>query len=1635
MALDRDSQCAALHVEDFDIALPWLEAFSGKQVSELTLPDQRTLLHYACQHGRVDIAQQLITKWKCSIESKDVQGCTPLHTAAQYGQVETLKYLLHRLFNHEVSGLTVKLTPGGKLSHSLTSMFQQKLSDRHRDQSGNTPLHTACAHGHLDIVQLLTCKIGCDPNTIKGDGLSCLHLATQHGHLPLVRYLVEEVGSDMTRQDEHGKSPAYLAAERGNLDILKFFIEEKGADPQFKTSEVWKTAGLSTFNIAAIGAGRSLIHSASREGHLHVVRYLVEHHGCDPSCTDEEGITPLHLACQEGHMDIVSYLTTEARCDPNCTSEDGRTCLHAASGGGRLDVIEHLHIGHNCQIECDLDGRTPLHYAAAEGCVDVSTYLITDMKCNPSATDKIQRTPLHYSSKGGHLEMVKCFHRCDPSCKDGEGFTPLHFACHEGHVNVVSYLTTERHCNPLSFSEDGRTCLHMACCGGKVHVVKYLVDTLKCDPLHRSKQGSCFPLHFAAGFGHLEVVRYMTLTLNCDLMVTDLNDNTPLHYAAEHGHLDVIKFAIEGMNCDPNSEGQNSKSLLHVASEMGHLDVVKYLADTPRSNLLCLTKGRQTSLHKAVAHGHLEVVKYFAATLALDDSGYVLFTYTDISNNAPIHYAALNGHLEMTKFLTEFMECNPHCKGQAGRTPLHFACERGCLDVVSYLLDRHNCDLLYRDVNGHTPLDRAAAMGHLEVVRYCETKCTATNSLGLILAAMNGHLHVVKFFIEDRKYEPSIKHSSKRSLLHYASGNGHLDVVNYLVNTHNSDPLCPDEDGQTPLHRAAAEGHLEVLLYFSLDQASFLLKDSRDSTPLNCAISNGRLELVKYIVENYRLDPYLEPDMKKLIKAAGSSAVLDFMKTYTDPLHYAAITGDMESVKLYVERKKWCPNMFDRHGNNALHNAARCGKLEVVKYLTGFFESPETASSAILCDPTQKNKHGFTAQALATHEGHHHVFSYLLRATTNQQVSGKYAISPTIKIFVVGNSGSGKSTLVKSLSREGKRFGKFMKVKGVIASTAGIVPTTLCSQVFGKVNIYDFAGHEEYYASHEMILHHQTTQPLVLLAVDLSLSLQDIEKQLQYWTSLLSSKCDCKTFHLLVVGSHVDKVKDTEKIQLNEKVASMVRNVPAFKYHGFVYCDCRYPSSDNLNQLRRNLDSICWSIRLYITHHESDYSNRLCASLMHHLQQNRSGQVTIRVNELWEQIKRLKTPGPTLVQLVDLKLLIQTCKNLSSNGHLLFFPHKSNTKKSLLVLDEDAVLAKVHACLATIKKEIGNEIGMLEEMSLKSILSEALCHIMEPTLAIKYLLFAQFCTEIKPDHLLPASLLKGVVHYFFPNLVSATRPSDLLSGCHSYTQLYTWGLKCTNSSQFFTPRFLHTLFIQFVKCGEDKTSRENSIWKDGMLIVHANGTRSIIEVTDQTTRVCLAIQCLEGCESHLVKQRSVLISLIRSLVQKSCPAIEVGEFLLLPHNIYPPVGDTLEVQIAKVASSVITGLPTVPLKGHSINIPQHVPVKDLLLFDSFHDIKDLTLQGIFSHSMSTERVSSSTMRQVHIATKRCDELSKIFESETGTCGMREMTYSQIYHELSQYSIFTNENLYVSELPIKFSTNSHDTLTVTGVGWP
>ncbi len=980
------------------------------------------------------------------------------------------------------------------------------------------------------------------------------------------------------------------------------------------------------------------------------------------------------------------------------------------------------------------------------------------------------------------------------------------------------------------------------------------------------------PLHIAAEHGHLGLFQYLldllfsnipstpplsqdeTLRRKQELILNlrDYKDNTLLHVASRRGKLDIVKLLTDTLGLDPNCTNLNDKSCLQIAAESGQLIVVRYLIEETGSDLSLIDKEGRCPSYLAAGGGHLNVLwgsdPHFKRKLGT-------------SGRSLVHPAIEEGHLHVIRYLIDYLGCNPSCQGDDGITPLHLACKKGHMDIVKYLITEANCD----------------------------PNCVSKDGM---------------------------------TCLHLASEWSRLDVIEYLTDKHQCIPKG-DNEGNTPLHYAAGK------LY------------------------NLAIDLVQFLIEKYICDPLVTNNKGETALDSAIMVFQSIQKTY----------GSM----LQVDRSE--------------------------------------------------------------------VISYLRQVCTN---STRIKIPPTtINIFVVGNSGSGKSTLVKAISRD-KSFIKRvfnLKIKGVVPLTPGIVPITLDHEIFGRVNIFDFAGHEEYYASHEMILC-QSSHPLVLLVLNISLPLSEVEKQLQYWLAILSNASTnetCKIMHVIIIGSYADLINKSTTSKIENLISSTIKSRARIHFYGLIHFDCRYLTSGGMEQLCLQLGEISESIRSDIANGESYKSKKLCAALMNFITNELPAMISIKgavtINELWKHYNSAASLGdsPELSlyfypsPLHNKLIFIQTCQKLNLNGNILLIPHEHNIEESLLVLNNNI---QVHACLKEIKQNISNDLGMLEEFRLKDILSDSL-GVMDSHQAIEYLKFSQFCTEITPDQLLSApDKIDRENHYFFPNLVLATRPSSSTlwrteEGGHEYTDLYTWCMECTNARQFFTPRYIHTLFIQLVKCESGNDHAQCIIWKNGILLVHSNLTRCVIEVTDQTTRLYITLQCEKSHEKVLVKQRSLLISLIKSLKMKVCPEVESRELLFSPTHSYPPLPGSDSVPVTDVARSVLAGLPAVATRKDSMNINQ-VHISELLYCDSLHlnyaTGSKTILQTILLNSCSSDIISSSVMRRMcTIGEPRAHiSLTEIFQ-DTSDEELKEIPYKELYEELLKYTIFSDDTLFVSHL--------------------
>ena len=88
--------------------------------------------------------------------------------------------------------------------------------------------------------------------------------------------------------------------------------------------------------------GMTLLYIAAAEGHLEVVRLLVESGANKDQGKTDTGSTPLHIAAAEGHLEVVRLLVESGANKDQSKTDDGATPLFIAAAEGHLEVVRVL---------------------------------------------------------------------------------------------------------------------------------------------------------------------------------------------------------------------------------------------------------------------------------------------------------------------------------------------------------------------------------------------------------------------------------------------------------------------------------------------------------------------------------------------------------------------------------------------------------------------------------------------------------------------------------------------------------------------------------------------------------------------------------------------------------------------------------------------------------------------------------------------------------------------------------------------------------------------------------------------------------------------------------------------------------------------------------------------------------------------------------------------------------------------------------------------------------------------------------------------------------------------------------------------------------------------------------------------
>ena len=313
-----------VHMDYSDIARLLVE--SGSIEVNAMDEAQSTPLVAACLCGDLSLCEALLDAG-ADIDGKNGHGRTALMLAAMHGHSQVLSLFIKRgadmnaTTSHGSNALHHSIKDGPDQIECI-EMLIKEVRCRGRgssggaievdavDQSGHTPLFYACIDGHIHKARVLI-QAGADINyTHRVNRKQPLLAAAQNGFVDVVTLLLQshtEVSSGIT-----------VTPDRGMMGV---------------TSLPSSTTKMKCDVDYALPNGVTALMQAATNGHLEVVRALINVGHANPNKHSNERGTALIYCSLQGHVETVLFLLSKG-ADINATNHNGWNALmHAAYKG------------------------------------------------------------------------------------------------------------------------------------------------------------------------------------------------------------------------------------------------------------------------------------------------------------------------------------------------------------------------------------------------------------------------------------------------------------------------------------------------------------------------------------------------------------------------------------------------------------------------------------------------------------------------------------------------------------------------------------------------------------------------------------------------------------------------------------------------------------------------------------------------------------------------------------------------------------------------------------------------------------------------------------------------------------------------------------------------------------------------------------------------------------------------------------------------------------------------------------------------------------------------------------------------------------------------------------------------------
>lgn len=317
------------------------------------------------------------------------------------------------------------------------------------------------------------------------------------------------------------------------------------------------------------------------------------------------------------------------------------------------------------------------------------------------------------------------------------------------------------------------------------------------------------------------------------------------------------------------------------------------------------------ALDYAVENGHIETVRVLCNYEATVDFEFFLRSFKKLKCQ------------EMTRLLLE-NSINPNAF-------ISTAAEKGHLDFVEWCCESSEEYLRYSGYKT-AAFVKASMNNHKEIVAYLLPKVDSSSyTEGLSMSVFYGYEEIVMMTLDHwlvSDYRQDFEHNlwfPNRTILHEAAEEGHVNLVRLFIQKYNADVNFKCDNGQTPLHSAAINGNCEIIKLILNAGANVNDVDNENLSALHFGTLEGHVEAVETLLkfggdinqENKNGETALIIAVSKSLDQVAKVLIKHFVKIklcgeFVNERNLSALNVNQELHKYYAECEQELKSLMEK---------------------------------------------------------------------------------------------------------------------------------------------------------------------------------------------------------------------------------------------------------------------------------------------------------------------------------------------------------------------------------------------------------------------------------------------------------------------------------------------------------------------------------------------------------------------------------------------------------------------------------------------------------------------------------------------------------------------------------------------------